>query len=159
MPALSPAEVAAALVTRRRMGLLTFVLFTSALMTLIMADYIWGMPMRGWNGVQLSLFAVLTTLISFGAGQAIFGFIARRGGGDRHRLDTTLPPGEEAGVTLAPTAVVMPIYNEEVARVYAGLRAIYRSVERTGQIANFDFFVLSDSTDPTKLIAEECEWA
>jgi len=146
-------------VTRRRMGVLTFVVFMTGLMTLIMADFIWGMPMRGWNGVQLLLFAVLSALISFGAGQAIFGFIARRGGGDLCRLTRSLPPEEEPDIPLAPTAIVMPIFNEDVARVFAGLRAIYRSVERTGQIAQFDFYVLSDSTDPNKLIAEEIAWA
>ena len=33
-------------------------------------------------------------------------------------------------------------------RVYAGLRATYESLQRTGELDHFDFFVLSDSSDP-----------
>ena len=39
----------------------------------------------------------------------------------------------------------MPTYNEEPERVMAGLQAIYESVQATGQLAQFDFFVLSDT--------------
>ncbi len=38
------------------------------------------------------------------------------------------------------------------------MQAILESVELTGQIANFDFFVLSDTTDPEIWIAEEKEF-
>jgi hypothetical protein len=48
----------------------------------------------------------------------------------------------------------MPICNEDVARVYAGLRATYESLERTGQIAHFDFFILSDSGEADICAAE-----
>ena len=34
--------------------------------------------------------------------------------------------------------------------VYEGLRATYESLEKTGQLERFDFFILSDSTDPDK---------
>ena len=145
-------------VTRRRMGVLTFVVFATGAASLVMADLIWGMPLQGWNGVLLALFTVLFALISFGASQAVFGFLARRGGRDPCRLACSLSPAEERDTALAPTAIILPIFNEEVRRVYAGLRSIYRSVERTGQIDHFDFFVLSDSTDPNKWIEEEVEW-
>ncbi|HWA10841.1 MAG TPA: glucans biosynthesis glucosyltransferase MdoH [Opitutaceae bacterium] len=150
---------AVARVSRRRMGVLTVMLVLTGVSTLLMADLIWGMPMRGWNGVLLALFALLSALISFGATQAAFGFIARRFGGDPCRLACTLSAAEEAGVALAPTAIVMTVCNEEVARIFAGLRAVYRSVAATGQLGHFDFFVLSDSTDPNAWIAEQIEWA
>ncbi len=56
------------------------------------------------------------------------------------------------------TAVVMPIYNEDTRRVFAGLTATYRSLEATGGLAHFDFFVLSDTTDPDVWVAEEALW-
>jgi membrane glycosyltransferase len=56
------------------------------------------------------------------------------------------------------TAVVMPIYNEDTRRVFAGLTATYRSLEATGRLAHFDFFVLSDTTDPDVWVAEESLW-
>ena len=43
-------------------------------------------------------------------------------------------------------------------RVYEGLRATYESLEKTGQLERFDFFILSDSTDPDKWVEEERRW-
>ena len=53
------------------------------------------------------------------------------------------------------TAVVMPIYNEAPSRVFGAMQAIFEDVERTGQAHAFDFFLLSDTTDPDVWIAEE----
>jgi membrane glycosyltransferase len=53
------------------------------------------------------------------------------------------------------TAVVMPIYNEAPARVFAAVQAICEDVEATGLSDAFDFFFLSDTTDPDVWIAEE----
>jgi membrane glycosyltransferase len=53
------------------------------------------------------------------------------------------------------TAVVMPIYNEAPARVFAAVQAICEDVESTGLGASFDYFFLSDTTDPDIWIAEE----
>ena len=44
-------------------------------------------------------------------------------------------------------------------RVIAGLRATYESLASTGQMASFDFFVLSDSTNPDRWVEEEAAWA
>ena len=53
------------------------------------------------------------------------------------------------------TAVVMPIYNEAPSRVFAALQAIWEDVERTGLGAHFDWFFLSDTTNPDVWVAEE----
>ena len=53
------------------------------------------------------------------------------------------------------TAVLMPIYNEAPSRVYGAMQAIAEDVALTGLAAHFDFFLLSDTTDPTVWIAEE----
>jgi membrane glycosyltransferase len=55
----------------------------------------------------------------------------------------------------ARTAIVMPIYNEAPARVFGSLQAIFEDVEATGHGAAFDWFFLSDTTDPEIFIAEE----
>lgn len=55
----------------------------------------------------------------------------------------------------ARTAVVMPIYNESPARVFGTVQAIAEDVIATGHGAAFDFFFLSDTTDPDIWIAEE----
>ena len=42
----------------------------------------------------------------------------------------------------------MPICNEDVDRVFAGLRATWESVKATGNAAHFDVYILSDSYNP-----------
>jgi membrane glycosyltransferase len=52
-------------------------------------------------------------------------------------------------------AMLLPTYNEDPYRIMARLRAIWESVEETGRGQNFDWFILSDTTDPAIWIAEE----
>ncbi len=54
--------------------------------------------------------------------------------------------------------IVMPVYNEETSRIYAGLQAIYESLAQTGHLGSFDFFILSDTTEPRIWVAEEAGW-
>ena len=49
----------------------------------------------------------------------------------------------------------MPIYNEAPARVFAAVQAICEDVARPGLGQSFDYFFLSDTTDPDIWIAEE----
>ena len=49
----------------------------------------------------------------------------------------------------------MPVCDEPVERVFAGLRATRESLARTGAVAAFDFFILSDSVDPDVCVDEE----
>lgn len=83
--------------------------------------------------------------------------------GDRYLVRAeppSQPPSKKPPVDAdARTAIVMPIYEEEVTRTFAGLRAIYESLEATGRLDEFDFFVLSDSVKPDTVIAEENAWA
>ena len=53
------------------------------------------------------------------------------------------------------TAIVMPIYNEAPARVFAAVQAICEDVAVTGLGGSFDYFFLSDTTDPDTWVAEE----
>ena len=54
----------------------------------------------------------------------------------------------------ARTAIVMPICNEDIAEVFAGLRATCESLATTGAMKLFDVFVLSDTSDPVLRDAE-----
>ena len=45
------------------------------------------------------------------------------------------------------TAIVMPIFNEDVERVFANAKAMTLSLARAGALAQFDLFVLSDTKD------------
>ncbi len=52
-------------------------------------------------------------------------------------------------------AIVMPIYNEDPARVFGAMQAMLEEVESTGLGAAFDWFFLSDTTDPEIFVGEE----
>ncbi len=58
----------------------------------------------------------------------------------------------------ARTALVMPICNENVATVFAGLRATCESLAATGALSLFDVYVLSDTADPALRAAEQQAW-
>ena len=55
----------------------------------------------------------------------------------------------------------MPVYNEDPTRVFAGLEATWRSLQRTGEEneRHFDLFILSDTRKPEIAEAEEAAWA
>ncbi len=110
---------------------------------------------RTWLEFWIVLFfGALFGWISIGFWTAVFGFFTLLFG-DRYAI-TSLPPVDPR--TFRPrgrTAIVMPICEEPVERVFAGLRAIYDSLLRTGALDHFDFFILSDTADPSTWVKEE----
>ena len=105
----------------------------------------------------LVLFAVLFCWISAGFWTAIAGFLLLIRGRDRYAISAT--GSSDAPIDPhARTAIVMPICNENVPRVFAGLRATYESLARTGELRHFDFYVLSDTNDPDTRVAETGAW-
>ena len=120
------------------------------------------LPYKGGTYVEISmavLFAILFAWISVGFWIAILGFCFRRIGGDRHSLLLQQTEDSLLATPLARTAVVMPIYHESVERSLGGLRAVFRSIERTGHLEHFDFYILSDSRDPDVWLEEQLVWA
>jgi membrane glycosyltransferase len=131
-------------------------LVLTGLVSMLFADLIWR---SGWSTsgfCLMGLFVVLFLLTAIGCMHAIYGFAVRLMGGD-NRI-TRLGEYRRKSLEGISTALIFPIHNEEIVRVYEGLRATYESLERTGQIEHFDFFILSDSTDPDKWIEEERRW-
>ncbi|MFA7256711.1 MAG: glucans biosynthesis glucosyltransferase MdoH [Kiritimatiellales bacterium] len=144
---------------RRRILFFSLAFLLITLATWVMADILWrGGGMNSCEIAILILFTILFTPVSLGVVQALTGFILLWRGRDPARLLNRLEKTDTLP-DLPVTAVVLPIFNEDVSRVYEGLRAIYRSVERTGHLSRFDFFILSDSNDPNKWIEEEMAWA
>jgi len=109
-----------------------------------------GVTILEW--IILVLFVLLFAWIAFSFMSAVAGFLVLLfRGKDELRVDTmaALPAIESR------TAILLPTYNEDPYRVLARLRAIHESVEATGCASRFDWFVLSDTTDPAIWIAEE----
>jgi len=147
---------------KRRLGRRRFFFFSvifglTSLATWFMADLLWREGISVLEGLILTLFVILFAHIAAGFCTALVGFYVINRGGDSSRITATLPDGGEP--MLAKTAIVMPAFNEDVSRVFEGLRVVFRSVQETKQLEHFDFFVLSDSNQPNQWIQEEVAWA
>jgi membrane glycosyltransferase len=109
-----------------------------------------GVTILEW--MILVLFVLLFAWIAFSFMSAVAGFFVLL-------FRSTDSLGIDAMAALpaieSRTALLLPTYNEDPYRVLARLRAIYESVEETGCASKFDWFVLSDTTDPAVWIAEE----
>ena len=142
----------------RRFLLTSLVLGQTALGSFYMTAVL---PYHGGNAIEISLialFAIMFLWISVGFWMAITGFIIRRFGGDSQSLMRRYRHQDWDNVPLTKTAIVMPIYHEDVDRTLGGLSAVYRSLEQTGHLAFFDFFILSDSRDPKYWLSEQATW-
>ena len=100
----------------------------------------------------LSLFAVLFSWVAFSFVINLIGFLSLIAG-KRRQVDV-----DEIGAVpqlSGRTGLLFPVYNEEPVNVMARLQAMHESIAQTGSLARFDFFVLSDTTDPDIWITEE----
>lgn len=141
----------------RRTTLLILVLVQTWFATNYMVSVL---PYHGKTAMEVAvlvLFAILILWVSAGFWTALAGFWLLMVGRDRY----SIAAGVAADAPLADgarTAVVMPICNEDVPRVFAGLRATYESLVATGRLDHFDFFVLSDTDEPDTRVAEREAW-
>ncbi|SCB55074.1 membrane glycosyltransferase [Bradyrhizobium shewense] len=104
------------------------------------------------EAMVLTLFLVLLAWVAFSFASAVAGFFVLLG----HRFDgDAFAAGVELPAIASRTAMLLPTYNEDPHRLTARLRAIIESLEATNHGELFDWFVLSDSTDPDIWVAEE----
>ncbi len=126
--------------------------------TVLMADFL---DRSGWTTVKgflLAAFIPLFGYATYGFCHAWFGFwTLRRRTRDPGLLVNGLPKSD---VSLADTktAIIMPIYHEDVLDVFNRIRANYLSLQETGELERFDFFILSDSQNPDIWAREELAW-
>jgi membrane glycosyltransferase len=141
---------------RRRLLLATLVLLPTIVATGFMQEVL---PQQGHTALEVAIalvFGALFGWISIGFWTATIGFLILIGR-DRFSITRTVAPD----VPIAPearTAIVMPICEEPVQRVFAGLQAMYGALERAGALALFDFFVLSDTRTAGTAVDEESAW-
>ena len=113
--------------------------------------------------VILVLFTATFGWIAMPFWNAAIGFVLAWRGRDPlslRPLRAAAPPDTDAGGTGGSrTALVMPVHNEDPARVMAGLAAMLAALDRVGRGGDFDLFLLSDTTDPAIAAAEEDAWA
>jgi membrane glycosyltransferase len=151
----SPLEPTPPRVTLRRLVFAILVALTVALLSWES----WVMLLiNGLNPVKTAifiLFVVLVIPIALFFWTAAIGFLVQLRGGDVLDVSRTLDGLSSQPSELPRTAIVMPTYNEDPVRVFAGLKATCESVAETGFGPAYDFFILSDTTDPDTWVREE----
>jgi membrane glycosyltransferase len=139
----------------RRAGFFGLTLITAALATALMFDILNANGLSPAERVSLPLFFALIAWISGAFWTAIAGFVIRVTGADPAALSA-------AKVGDAPlrgrTALIICVYNEDVARVSAGIDAIWTSLSRESEGKSFDLFILSDTRKLEVAAAEEAAW-
>lgn len=120
----------------------------------------WDRPLFWLLLLLWALFTVLLLWVAQGFWTATIGLL--------HMLRASpmsiVPVRRKAKVALPPkklpvSAVVMPIYNEDPTRVFAGLEAMIRDIAAQGYTQSFDWFILSDTRDPAIWVREEVHFA
>jgi membrane glycosyltransferase len=149
----------AARLERRRSTYFSLIFMLTSIGTLLMADLLWVGGLTVTEVFILLTFIPLFYHLATAMITSLVGLyvVVRKRGNPLSLIKSLAEAGETPG-PLASTAIVMPIFNEDVSRVFEGLRVMYRSIERTGELPAFDFFVLSDTDDSTKWIEEEVAW-
>ena len=104
------------------------------------------------EAMVLVLFVLLFAWIAFSFMSTLAGFFVLL---FRKQNPLGIDPDAPLPQVRSRNAMLLPTYNEDPYRVMARLRAIHESVGETGFAAQFDWYVLSDTTDPSVWIAEE----
>jgi membrane glycosyltransferase len=145
-------------VSRRRATFFSLVFLLTTIAAWFMADLLWRGPTNYADLPVLVLFTILFAHITAGFCTALLGlYVVNRG--DSTRITRSIEGESLDKLPLGSTAIVMPVFNEDPSRIFEGLRVIYRSLEQTDRLDEFDFFILSDSNDPNRWIQEEVAWA
>ena len=141
----------------RRRVLMALIAVSTVLATTVLASSqpTYEHPLLQW--IQIGLFALLFAWVSAGCFTAVMGFWVLVKG-DKHALSKNTASNRPLSAS-ARTAVIMPICNEDVSTVFAGLRATCESLATTGADRLFDVFILSDSSDPAVRAAELAAWS
>jgi membrane glycosyltransferase len=159
-PSVQPAAHADDFVVRRSIFMAASGLLT-AFGFVLMLDRFTG---RSWKDlsweeyVVLVVFPLLYSQIAVGFVLALFGVFDKLRGGDPYHIMRGAWRKNEQAIPLAATAIVVPVYNEDVGRVARAVANMWNSLEKTGQIEHFDFYICSDSTHPDRWVEEECAW-
>ncbi len=141
----------------RRLLFFGTVLLVNVAASLWLADLFWRMGYQKAHYPLLAIFVLLNGLLVLGSFHAIFGAIDMLLGRKQSVRISKLADGL-SGPLQKRHAVVIPVYNEDSVKVCARIEAIYRSIEATGTLDSFDFFILSDTRDLDLWVMEETSW-
>jgi membrane glycosyltransferase len=133
------------------------VLIVNIAATLWLTDLFWLMSFQKAHYPLIAIFAILNGMLVLGSFHAVFGAIDMVLGRKRSVRISKIADGLTGPLALRH-AVVMPVYNEDSIKTCARIEAIYRSIEATGNLESFDFFIISDTRDLDLWVMEETAW-
>jgi len=134
---------------------------TVGTVSLLLLMYLRTIGVNGYNWLEILsavVFGWLVCWISFSFWCCTLG-LARafhRAEEDEEESAVDLPADTQP--LQARTAILVPVYNECPRAVFARVQAMVESLLATGQHAGFEFFILSDTTDPEVWLQEELQW-
>jgi membrane glycosyltransferase len=149
------ADSAGAGARRRLLLLLVAGASTVAAAALLQSQPLGGGPVA-LRLLQVALFSLLFAWVAAGFVTALMGFVVLLRG-DRRMLSYE-DVKRQPLTAEAATAVIMPICNEHVPTVFAGLAATAESLVAAGAARLVQIYVLSDSSDPDLRAAEHTAW-
>ncbi len=139
--------------------LLAFLVFAPAIVAA------WGistiLPYHGSTHTEKLLVlisGILFAWVSVGFWVAMFGTVLLLKGQGGSLSSKAINDTEISIPKSVRTAILFPICGEDMRRVSAGVFSVYQSLKKTGQMDQFDFYLLSDSRNPDSWINEEVFW-
>ncbi len=108
--------------------------------------------------IQL-LFLVLSTIafgwIALGSLSAAMGFLPLAIGEKADTIDLPQPDG----ALMVRTALLLPVYHEDPARIAGTVQAVAQELQSMGRAQDFDVFILSDTRGAKEGVSEEAAYA
>jgi len=125
-----------------------FLLIAAILLTALLVHQMWlVLGVGGLTSVEramLGLFVINIAWVGFGAITPFMGFML----GPERAAPPAAPPTTR-------TALLMPTYNEDPARILGAASAMLRAIDARGAGQAFEFFILSDTNRPDVWLAEQ----
>ncbi len=153
-PAERPATSPQFIVLRR-----AFVMTCTIILTMLAANEMYQvLQVAGLTVLEtavLALFVMLFAWIAFSFVSTLIGFVMILAWPDR---SLGIDPAAPLPSLSSQNALLLPTYNEQPHRVISRLQAIYEAIAQTERLEHFNFFILSDSTDPDIWILEEATY-
>lgn len=107
---------------------------------------------------QLALSLPLFVWLSMSFWTAVTGFILKLLNIDPLSLKRSQPSPDQSIPIKQRHAIIMPVYNEDTARIMVGFEACVQELLDSGYGQQYDFYMLSDTRDPDKAEAELKAW-
>ena len=146
-------------VRRRRLLFALLVGLTVAAAVFVMARILLGDGLNLFEAGILGCFVMTIPWIAIGFWNSVIGVILALGGRGVEKTSPFMSRVDRTAPIRTRTALIMPIYNEDPARVFEHIERILGSLDETGESRHFEFFLLSDTNKPEIAAEEERRFA